>query len=213
MARFVRVAMAALALTCFAVHPVLASPPSPANSTVPACIYLVGSYAGVPAQAVGSFDVIIRDLANTPIQGAHVVIDLSLCPDLHFCADQVDPAVDVDCTNKRVGKFTDQNGRATFVLLGGSNGAGNAVTLLSGGKIFWDGLLIGSPTVGAFDLDGAGGLGANDLSAWLTDFGTTINFGRCDYDCSGSMGANDLSVWLSAFGSGAQAESCTAACP
>ena len=38
-------------------------------------------------------------------------------------------------------------------------------------------------------------------------------FGRSDYDCSGTLGANDLSLWLSAFGSGAMAESCASQCP
>jgi hypothetical protein len=201
------------AISCAAVSPASASFPSPSNSTVPACFNLVGSSAGAPAQAAGSFDVVVRDLANNPVQGAHVVVDLSGCPDLHFCADQLDPSVDVDCALKMVGKFTDPNGRATFVLLGGSNGAGNASTLLNGGKIFRNGVLLGSPTVGAYDLDGSGGVGASDLSAWLSDFASGIPFGRSDYDCSFGVGASDLSLWLTAFGSGQQAESCTATCP
>ena len=74
-------------------------------------------------------------------------------------------------------------------------------------------MLIGSPTISAYDLDDASGLGANDLSAWLTDFGSGFQFGRCDYDCSGGIGANDLSFWLVAYGSGLMAESSTPDCP
>ena len=213
MSRSRRTVVLLFAISCAAVSSVSASLPSPENSTLPACINLVGSSAGVPARAAGAFEVIVRDIANNPIQGAHVVIDLAQCPDLHFCADQFDPSVDVDCANKQVGKFTDQNGRATFVLLGGSNGSGNAVSLLNGGRVFRDGALIGSPTVGAYDLDGSGGVGASDLSAWLSDFASGIPFGRSDYDCSFGVGAGDLSFWLTAFGSGQQAESCTATCP
>ncbi len=101
---------------------------------------------------------IVRDLAINPIAGAHVVIDLSCCPDLHFCADQLDPAMDVDCAN---------------------------------------------------------GGGGNDLSVWLTDFGTLGSpaFGRSDFDCSGDVGINDFSVLLTAFGRGTQVQSCGAACP
>ena len=202
-------------LVCVLLVPSLsgASPPSPANSTAPACISLVGSNGGVPALAVGQFQVVYRDLANNPIANAAVVIDLSSAPDLHICADQFDADATVDCVHKTVTKHTAANGSVNFTILGGSNGAGNAVTLLNGGKIFANGTLIQSPTVSAFDLDGAAGVGANDLSAWLTDFGSGQNFGRDDYDCSNTVGANDLSVWLTAFGSGTMAESCVASCP
>jgi len=189
--------------------------PSPSNSIAPVCISLVGTSGNIPAHAAGRFQVLVRDLANNPVAGAHVVIDLSGCPDLHLCADQLDPAMDVDCANKRVGKFTDPTGSVTFTLLGGSNGAGNAVELLAAGRIYEDGNLIGDPTVSAYDLDGANGVGINDLSAWLTDFGAfgAPAFGRSDFDCSGGVGVNDFSLMLTALGSGAQTQSCGATCP
>ena len=186
-----------------------------ANSTTPPCISLVGTRAGAADQAAGAFQVIVKNLANNPIAGAHVVIDLSNCLDLHLCSDQLDPTMDIDCAAKRVGKLTDALGKVTFTLLGGSNGSGNATNLLGAGKIFEDGTLIGSPTVSAFDLDGANGVGINDASVWLTDFGTPGNppFGRSDFDCNGSVGINDFSVWLSVYGTGAQVASCAASCP
>jgi hypothetical protein len=214
--RFLSANLAALlTLALVAASTPAAAEPSPSNSITPPCISLVGTSGTIPAHAAGAFQVLVRDLANNPIAGAHVVIDLSSCPDLHLCADQLDPAMDVDCANKRVGKFTSAAGTVTFTLLGGSNGAGNAVELLAAGKIYEDGTLIGSPTVSTFDLDGAGGVGINDLSVWLTDFGTVgaPAFGRSDFDCSGGVGINDLSVWLTAFGTGAQIESCGAICP
>ena len=119
----------------------------------------------------------------------------------------------VDAVNGRVTKVAGADGNATFTILGHSNGPGNASTLLGGGRIFANGTLIQSPTVSAFDLDGASGMGAGDLSAWLTDFGTGQPFGRSDYDCSGTLGAGDLSRWLTAFGTGTMAESCGASCP
>jgi hypothetical protein len=204
---------AILILSALAASTVSASLPGGNNDIAPQAISLVGSAAGVPGRDAGSFEVIARDLAGNPIAGSHVVIDLSGCPELRLCADQLDPAVDFDCVNKRVGKFTDSNGRATFVLLGSSTGAGTAVTRLAGGKIYENGMLIRTPTVSAFDLDGASGVGANDMSVFINDFMTGIEWGRSDYDGSGSLGANDLSLWITVFGSGAQAESCTAACP
>ena len=119
----------------------------------------------------------------------------------------------VNCAAKTVSRLTDANGSAVFTILGGSNGTGHATTLLGGGKIFANGPLLGEITVSAFDLDGAAGMGANDLAAWLKDFGLGQPFGRSDYDCSGSLGANDLSLWLKVFGSGSITSSCGAGCP
>jgi len=187
--------------------------PSVNNSTAPACISLVGSTGGVPAATDGDFMVVVRDLASHPWAGASVVIDLSGAVDLFICAEQLDPAATVNCGAKTVRKFTAADGSVHFTLLGGSNGAGHAITLLNGGRIYMNGVLLNLPTVSAFDLDGSSGIGANDLSAWLGDFGSGQNYGRSDYDCSGRLGANDLSLWLSAFGSGRMVESCTSQCP
>lgn len=188
-----------------------AETPSPGNSIAPACITLVGS-DGANASALGTFTVVHRDLANNPIAGAQIVVDLSNAPDLRLCGQQLAPGIVMDCPNGRATAVTDGNGMATFTLLGGSIGGGG-ITLLNGGRIHADGVLIRSPTVSAYDLDGQGGVGANDLSLWLSDFATGQTFGRSDYDCSGGVGANDLSVWLMAFGSSTQTVSCAAACP
>jgi hypothetical protein len=207
--------VALLVLALVAASMPAAAEPSAGNSVTPPCISLVGTSGGIPARGAGAFEVIVRDLANNPIVGAQVVIDLSDCPELHLCADQGDPDAIVNCAAKTVRKLTDATGTVGFTLLGGSNGAGDAGELLHAGKIYEDGFLIGSPTVSAFDLDGAGGVGINDLSAWLTDFGTAgaPAFGRSDYDCSGTVSINDFSLLLTALGSGAQLESCAATCP
>jgi hypothetical protein len=187
--------------------------PSCGNSSMPACIRLVGS-DGTNASSMGTFSVVIRDLANNPMSGMLVVVDLSNANDMHLCGQQLAPGIVVDCPNGQAKAYTDANGWATFTLLGGSNGAGNATTLLNGGRVYaFGGTLCGTPTVTAFDLDGQSGVGANDLSAWLGDFATGNPYGRSDYDCSGGLGANDLSFWLSAFASGTQFVSCVTSCP
>jgi hypothetical protein len=183
------------------------------KGTVPACISLVGSNGGVAAAGAGQFTVFVHDLANNPIAGASVAIELTSAVDLHFCADQLDPDAIVVCSFGSVRKVSGADGTVRFTLLGGSNGAGNAHTLLGGGRVYANGALIGSPTVSAYDLDGSAGVGANDLSAWLQDFGSGQPYGRSDYDCSGNLGANDLSLWLLAFGSGTMTTSCAASCP
>ena len=199
-------------LIVLAVPSMAIAEPSPANDITPLCISLVGA-SGATAAPTGAFTVICRDLANNLQPGMNVVIDLSGCPDLFICADQLDPAATVDCVHKTVSKITGADGSVHFNVLGGSTGAGNAITLLNGGRIYKNGTLIQAPTVSAFDLDGMGGVGANDMSAWLGDFYTGQPFGRSDFDCSGNVGANDLSMWLGVFGSQTMAESCTSHCP
>jgi hypothetical protein len=214
MTGLVRKAMLLTAAGCLIASAAMAGVPSPGNSVTPPCISLVGNLAGVP-DAAGSFTVTVRDLANNPLNGSSVVVDLSGCTDLSMCADQLDAGATVNCAAKTTRKFTNLAGQVSFIVLGGSNGSGNATTLLAGAKIYANGTLIGSPTAAAFDLDGINGVGINDLSAWLTDFGTFGNpaFGRSDYDCSGGVGINDLSVWLSEFGAGTSQASCAANCP
>jgi hypothetical protein len=185
-------------------------PPIP-NATVPACFSLVGSN-GVAASGTGTFNVFVRDLANNPMPGVSVRVDLSASPDLRLCAQQLASGVVVECVGNVAAGITDAHGIATFTLMGGSNG-GPGVTPSNNSRVYADGILIGSPTVSAFDLDGSAGVGANDLSLFLSDFGSGNQYGRCDYDCSGFLGANDFSLLLTAFGSGTQTVSCAASCP
>jgi hypothetical protein len=167
----------------------------------------------VPDTVAGKFEVVVRDLANNPVHNASVVIDLSGCTDLAICADQLDPSALTNCPAKTVRKISDSQGRITFTVLGGSNGAGNAQVQAGGGRIFANGVLIRTPTVASFDLDSSGGVGSGDLSAWLTDFGTGQPWGRSDYDGDGAISANDLGMWLTVFGAGASAQSCRISCP
>lgn len=179
----------------------------------PGLYHSVGSAGAVPATSFGTFHVVFRYLANDPAVNAAIVIDLSQCPDLHLCADQLDPDAEVDCVHKTVTKRTGLDGTAHFMLLGGSNGSGNGVTLLGGGKIYANGVLIGSPTASAFDLDGVAGASVNGLSCWLGDFGSGQSWRPLELDCNGSLGVNDVSVWLAAYGSGLQATFCASTCP
>lgn len=186
--------------------------PSPANSTTPACVSLVGSDGTTPARTFGEFEVIFRDLANNPMPGVLIHVDFSEIPELGVSPVQLDPGLIVDCAGKRVSKLTDANGRAVFCILGAGTGV-PPVTRLSGCSIFAAGTLIARPTASAYDLDGQLGLGAGDLVEWLSDFVLGVNYGRSDYDCSGALGAGDLALWLTAYGSGSQPVSASVGCP
>jgi pimeloyl-ACP methyl ester carboxylesterase len=201
---------ALLALTAIGAQ---ANLPSVANSATPASIRLVGALGGVPDAVAGQFKIVVNDIGDRPINECLIVIDLSNCADLTICSDQSDPNALTNCAAKTVRKFTNALGEVTFTLLGGSTGAGHASSLANSARIFGNGELLGTPSVSSFDLDGAGGVGAGDLSVWLADFGSGVNWARSDFDGSGTVGAGDLSEWLAVFGSGASTQSCTSSCP
>ncbi len=186
-------------------------PPFP-NVTVPPCITLVGS-DGVAASASGAFIVTVRDLANYPVPGVHVTFEVSSAFDLRLCAAQLDTNMVLNCGALSVTSVSDALGIARFTVMGGGVGLVGSGSLGNAGRVYANGILVASPSVSTYDLDGVSGVGANDLSLWLTDFGTGEPFGRSDYDCSGGVGSNDLSFWLSAFGSRTQTVSCGASCP
>ena len=192
----------------------VAGGPSATTSTVPAHITLVGSRDGEP-DASSAFTVVARDLFGDPKNGCSVVIDLSDCAELSLCADQLDAGATVNCAAKTTRKFTNVLGEVSFILLGSARGRGNAVTSPGLAKIYADGMLLRSVAVSAFDLDGSNGVGINDLSVWLSDFGAPGHptFARSDFDGNGTLGINDLSVWLTAFGAQGSSQGCTTSCP
>ena len=214
MTRLIPKAMLCIAGGLLIASAAMAGVPSAANCTIPPAITMVGSLAGTP-DPFGTFTVTVRDLTNQPQNGASVVVDFSGCTDIRICCDPLDAGCVVCCIDKTLKKLANLAGQVTFTVLGGSTGSGNAISLQGCPKIYANGVLIGSPTVSCFDLDGSNGVGINDLSVWLTDFGTSGNpaFGRSDFDGSGTVGINDLSVWLTMFGNGASAASCTVISP
>jgi hypothetical protein len=188
-----------------------ASVPCASCSTLPSGVRLVGTSAGVP-DAVGQFTVTVRDLANNLIPNSSVVVDFSgNGPDIRIQSTQPFAGLSTDCGTKTVRALTDAGGIATFRIVGRST-LGPGAGFLAG-KIFADGVLLGNRTVAAFDLDGAGGVGAVDLSAWVGDFLAAASVGRGDYDFNGSLGAVDLSVWVGCFLGAGSTASATPLCP
>jgi hypothetical protein len=170
-----------------------------ANSTGPAFIRLVGSAAGVPDTVAGKFTVTIRDIANNPINVAYVTIDLSGCADMRLASDQLNPNVAMNCFTHAVSAYTNAAGVVTFTLIGNSWNAGT-YSALSCARIYANGVLMFSPTVSSFDLDGANGVNVADLSVMLADIGLHVYRGRDDYDANAIVNVADLSLWLAQNG-------------
>ena len=186
---------------------------APANSTVPTAIRLVGADGTTPDAAAGQFTIVVRDLAYNTKPNVVIVVDFSQCPDMELCADQLDANATMMCAQKYVRKITDSQGQVQFAILGSSHGPADESMAFEQVRVFAGGVLLGTLAASAFDLDGAGGVGANDLSAWLADFGSGLKPTRSDYDASGDIGAGDLSIWLGVYAAGGSTQSCPASCP
>ncbi len=184
-------------------------------STWPTSVSLVGMQSGVADSADGAFEVVVRDIANNPLAGSQVVLDLSGAPDLRLCADQ---GGNVSCTARSVSRLTDGRGVVRFALTGsgrdGVPASGRGTVLLSAdGMVFSSMAGDGGLIVSAYDLDGSGGVGGNDLSLWIGDFASTTYAQRGDYNGDGHVGGDDLSLLLEVWGAGRSNQSCATVCP
>jgi hypothetical protein len=201
----------------FASSNALAAVPSPADSTIPCGINLVGTTGGV-ADAQGMFTIVVRDLAQNPIAGSSVVIDFDACtPDIQICSVQPVSGVTADCLTEGVGEVTavtDGSGTVMISIVGGANNTfTNAPAAGSNcGIIFADGVNLGPVNVGAFDQNGSGGVNPADVSVWLADSFDGDLEGRSDFNCAGGVNPADLSVLLGVSLGGGSATSCGSYC-
>ena len=207
--RSVLVVMSCAVLACGGVRAANAGLPPENNSTIPAMIPIVGhDGAGLP-DPIGEVEVSVRDLANNPVVGSLVVLDFSQCTELRLCADAHDPGVTVDCAQRTVRRLSDAQGKARFRVMGWSTGIpGGPGAPRNAAKVYADGVLLGSPNVSIYDLDG-GGVGPADLAAWLGDFFANTGLERDDYDNSELVGPSDLSMWLKAYFSSGSIANCS----
>lgn len=196
----------------------MAAVPSPAQSTVPCGINLVGSTGGV-ADSRGEFTIVVRDLANNPIAGSSVVIDFNACDlDIRVCSVQPVAGVVADCSNPvgEISGVTDGAGSLVMRIVGGARNVASG-TPGEGFKcatVYADGVNLGNVNVGAFDENGGGGVNPADISLWLPDsfaFPTTY-VGRSDFNCSNTINPSDLSSLLGVSLGGGSAASCGAYC-
>lgn len=187
--------------------------PAPATSTLPVGINLIAMPTSGPADLVGTFSLVVRDVCNDEIGLRAVILDFSACPDIQLSSTQ-GPGLVADCANRRILAVTDANGVVSGVLYGSvSDPAAGAVVACvhvlaenrPGESPTW--VDLGSRDVAAYDLDGADGLGVGDFHRWLCDFDLALSPRRSDYDHSGFVGANDLSLWLTHYVQGTQAQS------
>jgi len=212
--RFDNLIRSALVLACLDAAPAWAiAVPSPAKSVVPSHIVLVGLSGGVADTQLAEFVVKVRSLANEPFPFASVAIDFGNAQDVRLASVQPDAGLAVNCISGIVHRIADAQGEARFTIVGSGTGVfspGNTQCVI---RVYGDGTLLASPIVHTYDLDGQQGLGAGDLSIFISEFITGAGSWAADYDGSGALGAGDLSLWLTAFSRGTQTSSAGPVCP
>lgn len=155
----------------------LAAVPSPANSTLPACLT-------VCASGDLTFSVTVRDLGNNLVPNSYVVLDLGSCPAFVVCADCADTYV-YDAPTRTLGKIGDASGRVDFSICGG--GACDVPV-----SIYADGVLLGARTLAVTDQNGDLSVDAADVAAVNAKVGGA--FPSADLDCDGDVDLDDEAI-------------------
>jgi hypothetical protein len=186
--------------------------PSAANSTIPSHVVMVGRLGALADTALGAFTIVVRDLANNPIPGATVEFRVLNCEGARLSSDPLQAGVTARCATHGYTALTDVHGAVRMCLVGGGT-VGSPPGTGPCAQVFASGVLLGTVRVAWFDLDGMGGIGINDLSQWLTDFGLNEPISRSDFNGDGGVTISDLVVWLDAWSRGTSAEGATSYCP
>ena len=111
-----------------------AAVPSPASSTVPCAIVLVGHNAGATtADPYGQFVVVVKDATNSPLNSATVTVDFSgCCPGIKLSNTQLGAGVSHVANSAVATGLTDVTGTATFRIEGAAAGSSSFITGSSG---------------------------------------------------------------------------------
>jgi len=193
--------------------------PSPANSIpLPPRINLVGVNSGSlladSLSPASKITVIVRDLANNPIANSSVVLDFTGdISDTRIGDTQPYQGVTANCGTHAVTALTDATGSVLFVVQGGGKSPAGIKHAAGAGKIYADGVLLGSLNVGMYDLNGLGGVDPLDLSQLGGDIFSGVNPDRANYNNDGVVDGLDLSIWGAVFFSARSNQSAATYCP
>jgi hypothetical protein len=152
--------------------------PSPAHSTLPACV------TACPLGDGASANFVVRDGSSTPIAGAWLVLDFCTCSTFALCAPNGSENYLVE-TPCRVGKFTDAAGAASFALRMGGG-------CMNGARVYADGVLLGTRHFATPDQNGDASVGTADATL-LTGklLGSDLSG---DLNCSGTVTITDTGI-------------------
>jgi hypothetical protein len=178
-----RAVLSILMLTGLA-HAANASVPNPVTSTIPPCL-------AVCPQADIAYTVVIRDLANNPVNSANVVFDFSGCPNMQLCAPV--PSTDYQFLSPTsISTTTNAAGSATIHLEAGGCCA-NAVKIYANGVLMTD--TIYHPLVSVANADQSGDLFVQPNDETLI-VAKSASDPTADLNCDGTHDAADNALLL-----------------
>ena len=171
------------AVMAFTAPAAMSAVPSPATSTVPACLTVC------PGGDV-DFVVTVRDFIGNPVGGSSVVVDLSHCDGVQVCPATGSDPYTYSPVARTFTVISNAAGVATFpIRAGGVCAAGPAVYVFADGVLLRTLPGVSSPDQdGNLSVDGAdvlivnGKLGSADVTA--------------DFDCDGTVTNSDANVPL-----------------
>ncbi len=175
-------AMPLLVLCLFATA-ALAGIPDPRFSIVPNCF-------GICPAGDETSSVTVRDVNNSGVAAATVVLDFSACPlaVVALCGDCAEPSGYNPVTHQIL-RVTDANGVVAFHLCGSiycPSGAARWVQVSANGVVLQNSTFI-TP-----DLDGDGDVDAQDVAIVTAAAGTGL--AQANEDCAGPIDAADVAV-------------------
>jgi len=169
----------ALALSVATLATSSAGVPDPVNSTLPPCMVLC-------PMGDASFTVVVRDLANNPLNGVSVTLDYSGCPNAYLCDPLPSDPYTVDLVARTLTRTTDGTGTVVFpARVGGTGPAGCA-------KVYASGVFLRSYALATPDQDSDGQVVLfiwNDQPLFTSKLGTADP--TADFDCNGTVDAAD----------------------
>lgn len=180
-------------------------------SRIPTRIVLVGQSGGIADATLGTFEVDVCRFSN-PSAFASVAVALQNAAGLRLGRGSTPAPRVLNCATLAAVFQADASGRCRITL----TGSAFAPELMEGpcvARIYGNGVGFGDVSLVCYDLDGAAGIGINDLSQRLTLLGSGGYYGVADYDGDGALDVNDLSMWIDAFSRGTSTETSPTGCP
>jgi hypothetical protein len=174
--------------------------------TIDGHINLVGwsSQALDPANAADStlylarFTTTAYDIHHCPIPGLLAWLDFSGCLDVRIAATQSYRGETSVCPQACVQNYTNAEGSVSFVVIGGLANRGGHPERCA--KLYFDGYLVGSLAVGAFDQDDSGGMTLADIAWFWNELGSASAHAGSDLSGNGYVTLADVALAWSALG-------------
>lgn len=184
--------------------------PSPGNSVIGGgtnherinISAFIGSTKADSLAPGSTLNVLVRDLANNVIGGSNVILDFqSAYTDFEINGTQNFRGETASCTAgsvHQVANFTTAAGTVLFAVTGGGLPVG-AIHAAQLGKVYADGVLLGTFGIGSYDRNGSLGADVGDLGSFANDYFLNPTADRSNYNGLAGVDVSDLGNFASYY--------------